>query len=84
MASVLGTGVTVIDARTEFLPFLDREIAARLRQHLTAGGVEVLLGEEIAGAGREGDQVRVRLKGIRRLACDRLLHSGHRIANTDG
>lgn len=84
MASVLGIKVTVIDARAELLPFLDREIAAHLREHLTGRGVEFLLGEQIIGANRENDKVIIRFENGQRLTCDRLLHAGHRVANTDG
>ena len=38
MASVLGMQVTVLDARNEILPFVDRAIAAGLHQHLRSRG----------------------------------------------
>ncbi|MGQ0634120.1 MAG: Si-specific NAD(P)(+) transhydrogenase [Planctomycetaceae bacterium] len=83
MASILGMKVTVIDSRSEVLPFLDREIRTRLLQDLQSRGMEFRLGEQIEGASTEGDSVVVRLENGRRLRCDRLLYAGFRVANTD-
>ncbi|MGH8069308.1 MAG: Si-specific NAD(P)(+) transhydrogenase [Candidatus Entotheonellia bacterium] len=83
LASVLGMQVTVIDARNEVLPFLDREIAAGLHQHLQSRGMEFRLGEQIEGAVVEEDHVVAWLKSGQRLQCDRLLYAGFRMANTD-
>ena len=47
MFAALGTRVTLVDARDDLLPFVDREIADELAHHLRSQWVTLWLGEEL-------------------------------------
>jgi|SRR5256714_1545512 len=47
MFATLGTRVTLVDARPELLPFVDRELADELAHHLRSQWVTLWLGEEV-------------------------------------
>jgi NAD(P) transhydrogenase len=56
MFAALGVEVTLVDARSEILPFLDKEIAERLRQAMVGLGVEVRLGGKYKAIARTSDK----------------------------
>jgi NAD(P) transhydrogenase len=56
MFAALGVEVTLVDARSEILPFLDKEIAERLRQAMVGLGVEVRLGLKYKTIARTSDK----------------------------
>lgn len=56
MFAALGVEVTLVDARNEILPFLDKEIAERLRQAMVGLGVEVRLGAKYTKISRTSDK----------------------------
>jgi NAD(P) transhydrogenase len=45
MFAALGVGITLVDARSEILPFLDAEIVARLKAAMTKLGVRLVQGQ---------------------------------------
>ena len=48
MFATLGTRVTLVDARADLLPFVDRELIDELTHHLRSQWVTLWLGEEVA------------------------------------
>lgn len=66
----LGKAVAVVEAADQVLPPLDPEIAAPVAQGLRAEGVELVLGDAIAGFATEGAGVGAMLKSGRTLFAD--------------
>jgi NADPH-dependent 2,4-dienoyl-CoA reductase/sulfur reductase-like enzyme/peroxiredoxin family protein/TusA-related sulfurtransferase/rhodanese-related sulfurtransferase len=66
----LGKEVAVVEAADQVLPPLDREMAAPVEDALRAAGVELVLGDAIAGFAPQGDALEAALKSGRRLVAD--------------
>ncbi len=66
----LGKEVAVIEAADQVLPPLDPEMAAPVAEALRAAGVELVLGDAIAGFTPEGDQLAALLKSGKKLSAD--------------
>ena len=85
MFAALGVRVTLVDARTEVLPFLDREIAERLLEAMRHLGVEIVLGARWTNVGRErpneGLVVCALSNGVT-LRTDKLLFASGRTGNS--
>ncbi len=84
MFAVLGVKVTLIEARRELLPFVDREIVEALQYHLRNLGITLRLGEEVANVSRRSDgQVETNLKSGKKIVCESVLLSAGRQGATD-
>ncbi|MGZ5969070.1 MAG: FAD-dependent oxidoreductase, partial [Polyangiales bacterium] len=57
MFAALGVEVILVDARNEILPFLDKEVAERLRQAMVGLGIDVKLGAKYTKIARTSDTV---------------------------
>lgn len=66
----LGKEVSLVEAVDQVLPPLDPEIAAPVAEAMRAEGVELVLGDPIAGFAAEGAGLAASLKSGRRLAAD--------------
>lgn len=97
--AALGVRVTVIDKRTQLLPFLDREITDNLGYHMHQNRVTLRLGEEVckieltgddkAEAGKEGEhgkkgeRVKITLASGKQIVTEKALYSIGRTGATD-
>jgi NAD(P) transhydrogenase len=79
----LGTRVTLVDGRDRLLPFVDGEIADRLRERLEHIGVSFRLGERLERVARLGSEVSVDLSGGESLRADLLLMAAGRQSNVE-
>lgn len=66
----IGKTVTLAEAAPQVLPPLDPEIAAPVAETLRAEGVELVLGDGLAGFSTEGDALVAALQSGRRVAAD--------------
>jgi NAD(P) transhydrogenase len=85
--AALGVAVTLVDTRNELLPYLDREIAARLEQELGRLGITIRHGERhrrIARVDGEVPSVRCETSTGEALQADALLYAVGRDGNTVG
>jgi pyruvate/2-oxoglutarate dehydrogenase complex dihydrolipoamide dehydrogenase (E3) component len=69
----LGSKVTVIEAGPRILGAEEPEAAIALRPHLLADGIQLLVGDPVAGVEKEGGGVIVTLKSGTTLHAERLL-----------
>jgi NAD(P) transhydrogenase len=84
MFTALGCDVTVIEERTEVLPFVDREIIEALCYHLRQHEGTLRLGEGVAKVEKdERGKVVAHLKSGKRVVGDALLYTVGRQGNTD-
>ncbi len=85
MFAALGVEVVLVDARNEILPFLDREIAERLRQAMVGLGVDVRLGRKYTRVHRVADTaVRCELEDGTHVDVDKVLFCAGRNGRTRG
>lgn len=70
--------------RDRLLPFLDGEIAERLRQQMERVGVRLRLGVNVEGYEPRADSVRLRVSTGEGLEVDKVLVAAGRSSNTDG
>lgn len=83
--AALGTRVTLIDAGTRLLPFLDAELAGILFDQMCAMGVQVVFGRRTRSIERRGDAgVAVTFDDGGVVEADAVLYCGGRRGNTDG
>jgi NAD(P) transhydrogenase len=85
--AALGVRVTLIDARAQLLPFVDREIIDALVYHMRANRVTLLLGELVSAVeayhDEHGDHVRIQLVSGKQVVTDKALYSVGRRGATD-
>jgi NAD(P) transhydrogenase len=85
--AALGVRVTLIDSRTQLLPFVDREIMEALVYHLRSNRATLHLGETVASVESyhddHGDHVRLHLKSGKQVVTDKVLYSVGRHGATD-
>src|SRR5499427_1733971 len=85
--AALGVRVTLIDSRTQLLPFVDREIMEALVYHLRSNRATLHLGETVASVESyhddHGDHVRLLLKSGKQVVADKVLYSVGRRGATD-
>jgi NAD(P) transhydrogenase len=85
--AALGVRVTLIDARPQLLPFVDREIMEALIYHLRANQTVLHLGESVSAieAYRDdhGDHVRLQLASGKQVVTEKVLYSVGRRGATD-
>lgn len=88
MASIwsrLGAKVTIWEAEEQFLPLVDRDIAAQAEKILSKQGINVLLNSKVNHANKQGNEIEVSVlgpEGENSTVVDRLLVAIGRIANT--
>lgn len=80
----LGSKVVVLEYLDRILPGMDSEIAESARKAFSRQGVEFRLGSRVSGVRAEGQHCIVECEGAEPFACDRVLVSVGRKANTDG
>jgi len=85
--AALGVRVTLIDARTQLLPFVDREIMEALVYHLRANRATLHLGEKVSSLesyrDEHGDHVRLCLASGKQVVAEKALYSVGRRGATD-
>lgn len=88
MASIwsrLGAKVTIWEAEEQFLPLVDRDIAAQAEKILSKQGINILLNSKVKQANKQGNEIEVAVlgpEGENSTVVDRLLVAIGRIANT--
>lgn len=65
-----GIQVTLIELAPHILPQMDVEMTSMLARHLKEQGVDVIVGDAVAGYQGDGRVARVQLKGGRIIGCD--------------
>ena len=80
--AALGIRVTLIDGRDRLLPFLDAEIAERLRLQMQSLGIEVRLAERLTGMAPTPEIVRLELGHGATVEVDSVLVAAGRLGNT--
>lgn len=89
MASIwsrLGADVTIWEAEQQFIPLVDRDIAAQASKLLAKQGIKILLDCKVTQAEKNTDGVVVRVtdsEGEHSATVDHLLVAVGRVANTD-
>jgi NAD(P) transhydrogenase len=78
MFAALGTKITLVDARSEILPFLDLEIVGRLKAAMQKLGIVLVQNVRWKGVRRAGDGVQADLSDGRTLECEQLLYAAGR------
>ncbi len=84
MFAALGVAVTLVDARSEILPFLDLEIVARLKAAMVGSGIKLLQGQRWTSVKRSGAQVETCLSDGSKLLTEQLLFAAGRTGCTSG
>jgi NAD(P) transhydrogenase len=85
MFAAIGARVTLLDSRPELLPFLDREIAARLIEIMRGPlAIDLRLGCNHEAVEADEGGVTLRLPGGEALRAERLLVAAGRTGNTAG
>ncbi len=82
--TVLGAQVTLIDTRERLLPFVDAEIADRLRQQLEQLGLCFFFNAQMLTIEVHGQHVHIQLKDGRQLETDIALMAAGRQSNVQG
>jgi NAD(P) transhydrogenase len=86
--AALGVRVTLVEARTQLLPFVDREIIEALVYHLRENRATLHLGEVVSSIesyrDERGDHVRLQLASGKQVVTDKVLYSVGRRGATDG
>ncbi len=76
MFAALGTRVTLVDARDELLPFVDREVADELAHHLRSLWVTLWLGETLVSCSiLRDDRVKTVLASGKVIVTEKALHT---------
>ena len=85
--AALGIRITLIDKRTQLLPFIDAEITQSLAYHMHQNRVTLRLGEEVSGieifTDDRGQHVRIKLASGKQVVTDAALYSIGRTGATD-
>lgn len=85
MFAALGVRVTLVDARAEILPFLDKEFAERLRQAMVGLGIDVHLGAKYTKVARVSKElVRCELDDGTAVDAEKVLFCAGRNGRTRG
>lgn len=84
MFAVLGVKVTLIEARPQMLPFVDKEIVEALKYHMRNLGIILRVGEEVSQVTRRDDgQVETFLRSGKKIVSDTVLISAGRQGQTE-
>ncbi len=85
--AALGIRVTLIDKRTQLLPFIDAEITQALAYHMHQNRVTLRLGEGVSGvevfSDERGQHVRIKLESGKQVVTDSALYSIGRTGATE-
>ncbi len=82
--TALGVQVTLVDGRDRLLPFVDAELAERLRAHLTSLGLRFVFNTKMASLQPETEHATLILSNGESLQCDCLLFAAGRQGNVQG
>ncbi|MFZ3244962.1 MAG: Si-specific NAD(P)(+) transhydrogenase [Candidatus Acidiferrales bacterium] len=82
--AALGVKVVLVDGRERLLPFLDSEIAERLRTKLETLGVQFYFGERVAKTEARDSGVRMTLSSGKSVDAETALFAAGRRGNIDG
>jgi NAD(P) transhydrogenase len=82
--AALGVTVTLIDTRDRLLPFVDAELAGRLRAYLAGVGLKFTFSTRMTGLHPAADQVTLDLSSGESLPCDCVLFAAGRQSNVQG
>jgi NAD(P) transhydrogenase len=82
--TALGAQVTLIDARDRLLPFVDAEIADRLRQQLEQLGLRFFFNAQMQSIEVDGEHVHLKLKDGLDMQTDIALMAAGRQSNVQG
>lgn len=82
--TALGVKVTLVDTRDRLLPFVDAELAERLRAHLSNLGLRFVFNTRMGSLQPEEDHVKLNLSNGEALNCDCLLFAAGRSGNVQG
>lgn len=82
--AALGVKVTLVDGRERLLPFLDSEIAERLRAKLERLGVQFCFGERVAKTEMRDGGVRMTVSSGTSVDAETALFAAGRRGNIDG
>ncbi len=83
----LGSEVIILEALTDFLAPVDRQIAAEAEKTLTRQGLNIKLGARVTGTGSNNRQVTVNYEdaeGKQQITIDKLIVAVGRTPNTQG
>ena len=80
--SAMGIPVTLVEARSRLLSFLDAEISERLRKHLIELGMTILLNELYDHIDKTPSGCVIRLRGGGKLYAEKVLVAAGRYGNT--
>jgi NAD(P) transhydrogenase len=83
MFAALGVKITLVDTRSEILPFLDLELVERLRKAMQNLGIELRLGRRWGGVDRNGDNVETKLDDGSIVSAEQLLFAAGREGSTE-
>jgi NAD(P) transhydrogenase len=76
--------VTLVDTRDRLLPFIDAELAERLRSYLTSIGLRFMFNSRMSAVHPADDHVTLKLDSGEALTCDSLLFAAGRQSNVGG
>jgi NAD(P) transhydrogenase len=82
--TALGVQVTLVESRDRLLPFVDAEIADRLKQQLEAIGLRFIFNDRAVKIAVAKDHARITLKGGEVLECEIALFAAGRQSNVRG
>jgi NAD(P) transhydrogenase len=82
--SALGVKVTLVDGRERLLPFLDAEIAGRLRDHLERNGLHFIFNTRVEKTTASAQRVHISLNTGQVLNVDTALFAAGRQSNVQG
>ena len=82
--TALGAQVTLVDSRERLLPFVDAEIADRLRWQLEHLGLRFIFDRKMISLDVHGEHVHLQLEGGERLETDIALVAAGRQSNVQG
>jgi NAD(P) transhydrogenase len=83
MFAALGCKITLVDARSEILPFLDLEIVQRLRQAMDHLGIELVQNQRWTGVRRAENGIEATLADGRVLKAQQLLYAAGRSGRSE-
>ncbi|HVA95571.1 MAG TPA: Si-specific NAD(P)(+) transhydrogenase [Candidatus Dormibacteraeota bacterium] len=82
--TAVGVAVTLVERRERLLPFLDREISERLREHLASLGLTILFQESPKTTERTASGVRMTLSSGKVVEAETTLFAGGRHGAVEG
>ncbi len=84
MFAALGVSVTLVDARSEILPFLDLEIVQRLKSAMVSSGIKLIQGQRWGAVKRRPGGVETTLSDGSKVVTEQVLFAAGRSGATQG